>query len=132
MPSKPPIFRPAHLGTAQQGRQAYERERGSARERGYTPEWDKVARHEKNLHPLCLGCSAVGWVAATTVIDHIIPHKGNMVLFWDPLNRQPACTPHHSTVKQVLEDLYAKGKASNDDLRLDSEMAKALTLQLMG
>jgi 5-methylcytosine-specific restriction protein A len=131
MPSKPPIFRPAHLGTAQQGRQQYERERGSARERGYDVTWDKQARHFKNLNPLCLGCEAVGRVTATALVDHIIPHRGDPVLFADPLNRQPSCTPHHSIVKQVIEDLYARGKATAADLRLDSRLAIELTHRLL-
>lgn len=132
MPGKPPIFRPAHLGTAEQGRQAYERERGSARERGYTTHWDNQARHFKLLHPLCLGCQAVGRVAPTDVVDHTIPHKGDQALFWDPNNRQPACDFHHSVVKQRLEQAYAEGRATKADLKLDSATAIALTLQLMG
>jgi 5-methylcytosine-specific restriction protein A len=132
MPSKPPTFRPAHLGTAKQGRQSYERERGSARDRGYTVAWDKAARHYKNLHPLCLGCQAVGWVTTTAVVDHVKPHKGDKMLFWDVDNNwQPACDAHHSVVKQRLEQAYAEGRATEADLRLDSPMAKAITLQLM-
>lgn len=131
MPSKPPIFRPAHLGTAQQGRQAYERERGSARERGYTPTWDKAARHYRNLHPLCLGCQANGRVTIAEVVDHTVPHKGNQELFWAEANWQSSCTPHHSIVKQILEDLYAQGKATAADLRLDSKLAIELTHRLL-
>lgn len=130
MPSKPPIFRPSHLGTAQQSRQQYERERGSARQRGYDVTWDKQARHFKNLNPLCLGCTAVGRVTATAVVDHIIPHRGDPVLFADPNNRQPACAWHHDVVKQRLEQAYAQGKATAADLRLDSPLAQRLTRQL--
>ncbi|WP_309252328.1 HNH endonuclease signature motif containing protein [Paenibacillus spongiae] len=34
-------------------------------------------------------------VNAATVIDHIKPHKGNKVLFWDRNNWQPLCKSHH-------------------------------------
>jgi len=29
------------------------------------------------------------------VVDHIIPHKGNQKLFWDPQNWQTLCKAHH-------------------------------------
>lgn len=128
MPIKPPIFRPARQCQPQQ---VYERERGSARQRGYTTHWDTQARHYKHENPLCLGCEAVGRVTATSVVDHIIPHRGDQKLFWAPENRQPACDPHHNVVKQVLEQRYAMGQAKVADLKLDSPMAIELTHQLL-
>jgi 5-methylcytosine-specific restriction endonuclease McrA len=71
-------------------------------------------------------------VSLTTVVDHIIPHRQDLTLFWDPNNRQPSCDRHHNVVKQALEQLYAKGQATTDDLKLDSELAKTLTKQLIG
>jgi hypothetical protein len=50
---------------------------------------------------------------------------------WDPNNRQPSCTPHHDIVKQRLEVLFAQGKTSAEDLKLDSAMAIALTRELL-
>lgn len=131
MPSKPPVFRPFYVGTAEQSRQAYERERGSARRRGYDTTWDKQARLFKLQHPLCLGCQAVGRVTPTEVVDHIIPHRGDRLLFVDPDNRQPSCAWHHDAVKKRLEQLFAQGKATAADLRLDSAMAIDLTRELM-
>jgi len=40
-------------------------------------------------------CQTNGQIAAATVVDHIIPHKGNQVLFWDESNWQPLCKFHH-------------------------------------
>lgn len=81
----------------------------------------------KAKHPLCLGCSAVGRVAATEVVDHIVPHKGDDALFWAEANWQPSCAWHHDVVKQRLEALHLRGQATPSDLRLDSPKAIAMT-----
>lgn len=102
-------------------------ERASARQRGYTAAWDREAKAFKAAHPLCLGCAAVGRVSPATVVDHIVPHKGNERLFWDRANWQPCCGWHHDVVKKRLEERYLCGEASAADLRLDSRMAVELT-----
>jgi 5-methylcytosine-specific restriction endonuclease McrA len=40
---------------------------------------------------------------AATVVDHIIPHKGDRKLFWSRANWQPLCVSCHSSRKQRLE-----------------------------
>ena len=40
-------------------------------------------------------CAAEDNTVAATVVDHIIPHKGNRKLFWDMNNWQPLCKFHH-------------------------------------
>lgn len=81
----------------------FEQQRGSAAERGYDNAW-KVARARfLRHHPLCKHCEDKGLVNAATVVDHIIPHKGDVKLFWDVGNWQPLCASCHSR-KTVLED----------------------------
>ncbi|NMB34825.1 MAG: HNH endonuclease [Firmicutes bacterium] len=46
-------------------------------------------------HPLCAECKRQGRVTKATVVDHIIPHKGNPELFWDENNLQALCKPCH-------------------------------------
>lgn len=104
--------------------------RGSARERGYSAKWDRTSLRFIAANPLCLGCEAVGRVSPTEVTDHIVPHKGDHVLFWDPLNRQPACRWHHDAVKARLEEEFTRGALLPEDLRLDSAAAIALTHEL--
>jgi 5-methylcytosine-specific restriction endonuclease McrA len=107
-----------------------EQRRGSARDRGYGTRWDKASLGFRRSHPLCLGCQATGRIEVATVTDHVVPHKGDVSLFWDRDRWQPACDWHHSVVKQKLEALYAKGRVSVDDLWLNSEKAVALTREL--
>ncbi|KAB2730721.1 HNH endonuclease [Brucella intermedia] len=131
MASKPKSFRPSHLGTVQQSQRDYEARRGSARERGYTARWDRAAAAFKRDNPLCIGCEAVDRVELASVVDHIIPHKGDDALFWDQANWQPCCTKHHDIVKQYLERQFEQGLLSEMDLRLTSSPAKAATLRLL-
>ena len=37
------------------------------------------------------------------VVDHIIPHKGNPKLFWDPNNLQLVSKAYHDSIKQRME-----------------------------
>lgn len=99
-------------------------QRISARKRGYSGEWDRASRLYRAKHPLCIGCHAQGRVEPATVVDHIIPHKGDADLFWTEANLQSSCAWHHDAVKQQLEHMYLLKQISAADLRLDS--AKAL------
>ena len=49
--------------------------------------------------PICCACNR----AASSVVDHIKPHKGVWVLFCDLLNLQGLCPPCHDS-KTALED----------------------------
>jgi 5-methylcytosine-specific restriction endonuclease McrA len=66
----------------------------SAPERGYTGAWHRAAKAflaiPENRHCAC-GCGGIA-----TVVDHRIPHKGDMRLFWDRSNWQPMTKPCNS------------------------------------
>lgn len=79
------------------------RYRGSARERGYTTQWEKARAAFLGEHPLCAMCLGRGDVVPATVVDHIHPHKGDQALFWDKANWQSLCKPHHDSAKQAEE-----------------------------
>ncbi|ELK38933.1 HNH endonuclease, partial [Brevibacillus agri BAB-2500] len=42
-------------------------------------------------------------VTTATVVDHIVPHKGDMRKFWDRMNWQALCASCHSK-KTAKED----------------------------
>jgi 5-methylcytosine-specific restriction protein A len=75
--------------------------RGNSTQRGYTYRWQQVRLRFLREHPLCVACEAEGKIGVATEVDHIIPHRGNMALFWKPDNWQPLCKPHHSVKTQV-------------------------------
>jgi 5-methylcytosine-specific restriction endonuclease McrA len=106
-------------------------ERLSARDRGYTARWDRLSANYRATLPVCLGCRAMGLIGRTAVTDHVVPHRGDASLMWDPANWQPACAWHHDDVKQRLEAMYDAGQLGPDDLRLDSATAVALARTLL-
>jgi 5-methylcytosine-specific restriction protein A len=55
------------------------------------------------INPLCVSCLKEGITRAARVVDHIIPHKGDMKLFWDRSNWQSLCIEDHNK-KTATED----------------------------
>lgn len=91
MPLMPPRHRPVGMPTravAERKRKALvDQRRPSARARGYTAAWEREAKAflalPGNQHCAC-GCGR-----QADMVDHRIPHKGDMRLFWDRANWQP-------------------------------------------
>jgi 5-methylcytosine-specific restriction enzyme A len=101
MPSRPARHRPSHPATARHEPAQAQRKGSTAR--GYGYKWQQARAGYLAKHPLCVECEKEGRVVAATDVDHIIPHKGDMVLFWDSDNWQPLCKSHHSE-KTARED----------------------------
>lgn len=80
-----------------------EKPRESSTARGYGYKWQQARKGWLAKHPLCIHCQARGHVVVATDVDHIVPHKGDMALFWDRANWQSLCGPCHST-KTARED----------------------------
>ena len=72
-----------------------DRRRGNAAERGYDSKWRSARALFLKKNPLCVKCRENGKLTPATVVDHIIPHRGNPVLFWDRSNWQPLCKDCH-------------------------------------
>lgn len=70
--------------------------RETANQRGYNYRWQKARKKYLADNPICLDCSAKGRISAATVVDHVIPHRGNCALFWDTDNWQPLCVACHT------------------------------------
>jgi 5-methylcytosine-specific restriction protein A len=96
MPTRPPIHRPGPPRAA-----ATPRPSSSAR--GYNWRWRKRSKQYLLENPLCAPCKRLGVLTAATIVDHVIPHRGNMELFWDESNWQSACKPCHDH-KTATED----------------------------
>lgn len=77
--------------------------KGTANQRGYNYAWQKARLVHLAAHPLCLYCERAGKVAAATVVDHKVPHRGDKALFWDRSNWQSLCKSCHDEVKQAEE-----------------------------
>lgn len=94
MPSLPMSLCPRHGPTRGRCR-VCERERQAARmsaaARGYDGRWRKERGAFLLAYPLC-ACGE-----AATMVDHIEPHGGDPVKFWDRSNWQPLCKDCHDS-----------------------------------
>lgn len=79
------------------------REGKSSHEIGYNYRWRKFRASWLRKNPLCVRCQADGKVTEATVVDHVIPHRGDQALFWKAGNHQSLCASCHSR-KTALED----------------------------
>ncbi|HSR77580.1 MAG TPA: HNH endonuclease signature motif containing protein, partial [Xanthobacteraceae bacterium] len=88
MPAHPPVHRPIGVQTSAERRAAYDAARVSP-SRIYGRRWQKLRRAFLAAHPLCQcddnGGAGCGYAAA--VVDHRIPHNGDLALLfaWDNL-----------------------------------------------
>lgn len=65
-----------------------------------TYRWRTFSKDFLKTHPFCYICGA-----KATVVDHIIPHRGDLSLFYDVNNVQPLCQSCHSR-KTMQENNY--------------------------
>ena len=76
---------------------------GGSAARGYGYRWQKASKAFLHAHPLCAECERHGKYTRAEVVDHIVPHRGNMKLFWNRDNWQPLCKQCHDK-KTARED----------------------------
>lgn len=69
--------------------------RKSAAKRGYGSKWRRLSRLFLRRNPLCVVCGG-----PATVVDHIVPHRGDRALFWDQDNWQSMCKRDHDRKRE--------------------------------
>lgn len=76
--------------------------RPNANDRGYSSKWRRESKAFLALPENRLCACGCGRIA--DCVDHKVPHRGDMKLFWDRKNWQPlASSPCHASRKQSLE-----------------------------
>ena len=108
-------------------RKLSERYRPNATDRGYDAAWRRFSRPFLAARPSCLGCQAIGVTRQATVVDHIVPHRGDPKLLWDPRNWQPLCEWHHNSIKAELERRFHLKQITAAELAIASTTAVELT-----
>lgn len=68
-----------------------------------TAAWKKLRARQLARQPLCEFCLKMGIVSQANTVDHKIPHRGNMGLFFALENLQSLDASCHSSQKQRLE-----------------------------
>jgi 5-methylcytosine-specific restriction enzyme A len=94
---------------------SWRQDKRTAAQRGYGSRWQRAREQflDQPENALCRYCQREGKVEAATVVDHILPHQGDMELFWRRSNWQPLCKNCHDTTKAV-EEGRAKAKLGVD------------------
>lgn len=113
MASKPSLFRPRPQQTRQEQNREADRRRGSARERGYSPAWDKASRGHIRNDPLCRYCLLIGRRTPANLTDHLYPHRAYDGVFWVKTYWVSSCDDCHNGFKQRVE---RKGRVALDNL----------------
>lgn len=83
----------------------HSRERMTSSGRGYDSSWRRARKRYLKAHPLCVRCQKQGKLVKATVVDHIVPHRGDEKLFRDVFNWQALCKNCHDR-KTMTEDRY--------------------------
>lgn len=78
--------------------------RPNAAQRGYGQKWRAYRSRFLRSYPFCALCHQRGVFTKATVVDHIVPHKGDKRLFWASTNHQALCQPCHDGAKKELEN----------------------------
>lgn len=93
-------------------KQQAEVKRESSTQRGYGYKWQQMSKGFLRAHPLCQCPDCLEGeirLLQATVVDHKIPHEGDMKLFWDRDNWQAMSKPCHDK-KTATEDGGFRGK----------------------
>jgi len=75
----------------------------------YDSRWKKARERFLKINPLCNECLKEKNIVPATVVDHIVPHRGDKNLFWDESNWQPLCKRCHDK-KTRTQDQYQEYK----------------------
>ena len=69
-----------------------------------TRRWRRESRRFLQKHPLCRMCEQIGKTTLAVLVDHVVPHKGDVAKFWDQAgNWQSLCGTCHSGAKASFE-----------------------------
>jgi 5-methylcytosine-specific restriction protein A len=112
MPTMPPTFNPTGRTRVQRER-VTDRERGSARARGYDAQWERARRQHLADSPLCRYCELDGIVTAANTVDHFWGRGVRNVWFWSREWWVSTCPACHNGLKQAVEHA---GRAALSDL----------------
>ena len=72
--------------------------------------WTKLRKQKLLTDPLCWYCLQMGNVTVADTVDHIVPHKGDVGLFFDWDNLRSSCGPCHNSTAALKDRLgFAPG-----------------------
>lgn len=113
---------PAKRRQVQGNPDSWRNDKRTAAQRGYGYKWQQARAAHLTEHPHCVMCLAeIGMTdlqpaevvvecarrglpePLATVVDHSVPHRGDMTIFWNRSLWQSLCKAHHDSDKQRIE-----------------------------
>lgn len=88
-----------------------ERRRGSAQDRGYDSEWNRLSKRHAEREPLCRECYFRGRRRPWEITNHIIPVRDRPDMRLDEANLSSLCKACHDS---VIRDLEAVARRMGD------------------
>lgn len=98
-------------------------------------QWRKGRLAHLSVEPLCRLCKQTGILNDGSktaggkhqvdvrrrflVVDHVVPHRGDLGLFWDRSNWQTLCPDHHDRAKQREEVRGFSNRRGDDGWPID-------------
>jgi 5-methylcytosine-specific restriction enzyme A len=79
----------------------------------HSPEWQALRRQVLLNRPVCALCR----MKRATHVDHIKPHRGNLVLFLDPRNLQALCWSCHSSKTFFRDGGFGRPRSESRPIR---------------
>ena len=83
-----------------------------------TARWRTIREAQLSKSPFCVRCAEDGQTVAATVADHVVPHKGDLELFYFG-ELQSLCYRHHNSDKQSEEVRGYSTRVGADGFPLD-------------
>ena len=89
----------------------------------YDSRWARASKAFLLANPDCVYCLAnkTGLPNKSEVTDHIVPHHGDIDLFWNPENWQALCHRCHNSDKQAEERAGFSERVGPDGWPLDPQ-----------
>lgn len=93
----------------------YDADRYAGAQKQYsTTRWRMMRKAFLAQHPLCQMCEAKGEYRQATIVDHVIPHKGDEALFWDSNNWAALCKRCHDSKTAASDGGFGNAAAVTD------------------
>jgi len=80
--------------------------------------WMARRKYQLQQHPFCKMCLEDGRYVAATVVDHVVPHKGNQRSFLMG-EIQSLCVLHHDSSKKRIEARGYDNRIGTDGMPVD-------------
>ena len=71
-------------------------------------DWEKLRKDFLTMYPFCVHCYKKGILTKATELDHIIPHRGDLELFYNTKNLQALCKSCHSKKTKTEDNIRYK------------------------